>query len=479
IAHEVTHALLDGVHPRFNEPTNIDVYAFHEAFADIIALFQHFSYPQVLENQIKKTRGDLETESLLGQLAQDFGRATGGGSALRDALGSVNKVSGAWEPRKPDRHALQRVIEPHARGAILVAAVFRAFLIVYGKRTEDLFRIATQGTGTLPEGDIHPDLTRRLAREAANCADRVLQMCIRAIDYCPPVDITFGDLLRGIITADLDYAPQDDDYRIVFIQSFRDWGIHPRGVTSMGIDSLTWPSGDELLRNLVSTQYIDSEDVRTSKVQQDVQKKDEMKRYMKDSFLSKIENWNLESDRHEVWKILRRLRVDVHKWLREGDHIGRYYGELFGLVIFDSDARPTVYRGEYNFPTLEVHSVRPAVRQTIAGSYKTDIVIEVTQRRRGYFDPEIQKARDVAGLIQNDKGDFTYRAGCTILINPATQKVRRVIRTRGDINSDTELEKVRKYLLGIYGTTGNAFDAGIRTGHVDEPFAILHQDIGE
>jgi hypothetical protein len=62
IAHEVTHALLDGVHPRFNDPTNVDVYAFHEAFADIIALFQHFSYPQILENQIKKTRGNLEIE---------------------------------------------------------------------------------------------------------------------------------------------------------------------------------------------------------------------------------------------------------------------------------------------------------------------------------------------------------------------------------------------------------------------------------
>src|SRR5262249_45656693 len=151
VAHETTHALLDGVHPRFNEPSNPDVHAFHEAFADIVALFQHFSYPPVLESQIRRTRGDLHSESLLGQLAQRFGRATGRGAALRDALGGTNDDTGEWEPRKPDPNALDGADGPHARGAILVAAVFRAFLLMYRERTADLFRIATQGSGHLPE----------------------------------------------------------------------------------------------------------------------------------------------------------------------------------------------------------------------------------------------------------------------------------------------------------------------------------------
>ena len=73
IVHEASHAILDGIHARFTEASNPDVLAFHEAFADIVALFKHFSHSEVLVDQISATRGDLETDNLLGQLAQEFG----------------------------------------------------------------------------------------------------------------------------------------------------------------------------------------------------------------------------------------------------------------------------------------------------------------------------------------------------------------------------------------------------------------------
>ena len=75
--------------------------------------------------------------------------------------------------------------------------MFDAFLGIYGTRTADLLRLATGGTGILQPGAIHPDLVRRLAAEAAKAAQHVLTMCIRALDYCPPVDITFGEFLRA------------------------------------------------------------------------------------------------------------------------------------------------------------------------------------------------------------------------------------------------------------------------------------------
>ena len=56
IAHEMTHALLDGLHRRYEEASNLDVPAFHEGFADIVALFQHFTMEDMVRFEIARVR---------------------------------------------------------------------------------------------------------------------------------------------------------------------------------------------------------------------------------------------------------------------------------------------------------------------------------------------------------------------------------------------------------------------------------------
>tara|TARA_R110002111_G_scaffold240269_1_gene301958 strand:+ start:20605 stop:22893 length:2289 start_codon:yes stop_codon:yes gene_type:complete len=239
VAHETTHAILDGINRRLlDSVSNPDMLAFHEALSDIVAIFQHFSIPHLLNDQIQKTRGNLQKNNLLAQLAAQFARSTGRGSALRNALGQFDEYGNRQAPNPKE---LGRTTEPHARGAILVAAVFDAFIRIFENRVRDLRRLATNGTGILPDGDIHPDLTNRFAEEATHAAERVLRICVRAIDYLPPLDITFGDYLRALITADLDLYPDDTvKYRIAFIEAFRARGIFPHDVNNLGEESLHW-----------------------------------------------------------------------------------------------------------------------------------------------------------------------------------------------------------------------------------------------
>lgn len=231
IVHEVTHALVDRLRQYFLEPTNEDVLAFHEGFSDIVALFQHFTFAELLRGQIQATATRLNEPGPLVSLARQFGEATGMGRALRSALG------------KPDLVLSPSIVEPHARGAILVAAVFDGFFATYQRRIRDLVRIATGGSGVLPQGELHPDLVNRIAREAGITAQSILSMAIRAFDYLPPVDITFGDYLRAMITADYELV-QTDEYlqRESMIQAFRNRRIFADGVASAAEESLLWPS---------------------------------------------------------------------------------------------------------------------------------------------------------------------------------------------------------------------------------------------
>jgi hypothetical protein len=497
IAHETTHALLDGVHPRFNEPVNEDVLAFHEAFADIVALFQHFSYPGVLRDQIARTRGDLARQSVLGQLAQQFALASGRGDALRNYLGKKNR-KGEWEPVKPDPTVLDQSTEPHDRGAILVAAVFGAFTKVYQARTRDLFRIATEGTGVLRAGDIHPDLVNRLAEEAERCADRALQICIRAIDYCPPVGITFGAYLRAIVTADHDMNPVDrENWRLAFIESFREWGISPRGARSMAEDSLLWPTEKEIVNERIKA-------AKGSAAKGSADKARKLSRDLMEQIFTKstpsartpsyrakaqraatlsssartgdvLKPTRLQMPRFDLWLEADKQAELFHGWLM--DESWRWMTDTLGLVV-DVGKLPRTISANRKNPgraNVEIHSVRTAMKRGGLGWPEPHVVVVITQWRAGFFDKGKQKEKDKqVGAWGDPERDFRYRAGCTLLIDPEGMRIRRVIRTPGAVDDDDELDRMRRYLLDGLSPPNAFAPVAARFSATAEPFALLH-----
>ncbi len=456
IAHETTHALLDGMHQRFIEPSNPDVLAFHEAFADIVALFQHFTFPDLLRHQIAKTRGDLTDQNLLGQLAQQFGEAVGTGGALRDSLGKVNPKTKRWEPTPPNSTAILETNEPHARGAILVAAVFDAFLSIYRRRSTDLLRIATGGSGVLSVGELHPDLVNRLATEAGKSAHQILTMCIRALDYCPPVDITFGEYLRALITADTELI-QDDDlgYRIAVTEAFRRRGLYPLGVRSLAADSLVWQPAEDMSGGAVCRSLRG----RDSK-----------------ALLEKLNKWNLSASRKQVFEDTRQMRVFLHtlyRGVRDSTEV-RLFEEATGLALTD-EAPWSIRRSKQDgLPKFEVHAVRPARRVGPDGQLTQRLIVEITQKRFAFDDLPRQEQADRGELADSllNKADFIFRGGSTLVYDLETAQLLYCIHK--NIRSEERLKRQREFL-------SHPDSASLRAGFLDsagcaEPFALMHRD---
>jgi hypothetical protein len=425
VTHETTHAILDGLHPYFNEPSNPDVLAFHEAFADIVALFQHFAEPEIVRKQIAQTRGDLYSDNLLTQFARQFGEAIGQRGALRSAIGT-DKV-------------LQDTTEPHDRGSILVAAVFKAFSTIFNTRSADLIRLATNGSGILPPGAIHPDLVDRLAHEAAAVSDRILRMCIRALNYCPPVDITFGEYLRALVTADYD-LDQDDpyNYRVAMIDSFRERGIYPPHIRSLSQENLLWSrvNHDPVIYNFFAGQYL--------------QLIQDYERYQK---LAANDREAIYCNEVEFCKMLQQiisteLPLSYEKAYPDPEERRELLDISVNLKLAKDPKLQTIFMDpKTKRPEIKVESARMAYRVDHNGWPHSYLVVELAQRRRAYLSEDEQEQNDnpgPAGFSRSSDFDFIFRGGVTMLIDTSNGLVEYVVTK--SICSNRRLGIERQYL---------------------------------
>jgi hypothetical protein len=239
VAHEMTHALLDGMRARFRLPTNPDVLAFHEGFADLVAIFLHFSHREVVRAAIERTAGSPESDTLLLSVAQQFGQTMARPGEPAGPLRSAIDVCG-WGNENADtlpKRYDEVSKEPHELGRLLVSAVVEAFAVVFRRRTKRYHQLVRRSPQTGP----NPELVDILADQASKLANQFLSICIRAIDYCPPVDLGLGEYLRALITADFDLVSDDPfAYREALIEAFARRGIYPDDVETLSEDALLW-----------------------------------------------------------------------------------------------------------------------------------------------------------------------------------------------------------------------------------------------
>jgi hypothetical protein len=396
IVHETTHAILDGIREHFNEPTSPDAAAFHEGFADIVALLQHFSFKETLLDTIQRTGGLIHRRQLtptvdadksgpliqaeIGEdnpmvdLARQFGEAMGNRRALRNALGTP-----------PDARILENTFEPHDRGAILVAAVFDAFFSVYIDRTRDLVRMTYPDGRAIVPNFLPSDLANRLAEEAARTATRIQNICLRALDYCPPVDIMFGDYLRALVTADRDVVADDGrGYRAALVNAFRSRGIRPEGVISYNDEALSWDT---------------YKGVSSSSVNPDFRK-----------LFKDLNQYEDEPDKRNEQALYERLWGKAETFRRQ-----------LGL--------PSEYK-------VQAKSINPLHRVRPDGSLQRQIVAELVQKRDRV---EIEPGNPQAGT-------FTFRGGTTLIINRQGEVRFSISKPIQGVAGEARLARQREYL---------------------------------
>jgi hypothetical protein len=425
VAHETTHAILDSLHHRYIEDTNPDVAAFHEGFADIVALLQRFTFSELVEHQLFASDGRMDRYNVFGELATQFGEALEGNrGALRSMIGRWNE-RGRWEPLKPSPSDYATKTEAHDRGAVLVATVFDAFQRVYAHRTADLIRIATNGTGVLPDGRISRDLVRRLAGEASAIAEHLLHICIRALDYCPPMDITFGSYLRALITADLDIAPEDESgYRVALIEAFRARGIYPTRVNTLSVDSLRWEPTEFDPRERSMLAYI----------------ADELKPAIRE-LVDTVDRAKIDEYSRAAQKRLHDLLLGKQSLLLAGEWetflnklgmTAKPGAKLFKSLPEGVNWVRSRISGETGQPPIEVHTVRPAFRAGREGRQIEQVLVTLTQRLT------VELA---------DGSQTVYRGGCSIIFSLGSlSEVDFVVRK--DIRSETRLRRQIDYQTG-------------------------------
>jgi len=221
-----------------------DQAAFHEGFADLVAVLSVFSVPYMVDAGLDLASGgqsklisskllerDVLKQSVLFGLAKQMGREL---SVIR---GDALRRSVVLVPGKPYMSTLlyPEFGEPHRRGELLVAAVLNAALDIW------LARLAKIGPVAPGKKD------RSIVRdEGARVSGHLLTMAIRALDYCPPTDLTFSDYLSALLTIDREVVPDDDKYgyRKSLLKNFNDYGIQQAGETD--VDG-TWKRCNEEL----------------------------------------------------------------------------------------------------------------------------------------------------------------------------------------------------------------------------------------
>lgn len=218
VAHEMGHAIIDGINPDLLDACTPQSLAIHEAIADLTACLMAFESHTLRKYVLKEKDGKIEDSSVFSSIGEELGKLLKHKYGLRNLNNKKDLKSG-----KVSR------TEPHELSQVLSGALYKVLIKIYNglidryvkEKRELLLRDVLSQWAPILKEEIVPISGYSLAK----ATERFQRMIFRALDYLPPGEVSFADYGRAIIAVDSIAYQKNKKMRNWIIKEFLERGI--------------------------------------------------------------------------------------------------------------------------------------------------------------------------------------------------------------------------------------------------------------
>lgn len=220
VAHEMGHAIIDGINLDLLDACTPQSLAIHEAIADLTACLMAFESHNLRDYVLKEKNGNIEDSRVFSSIGEELGKLL----RHRYGLRNLNNDLKSGDVSRT---------EPHELSQVLSGALYKVLIEIYNglidryveEKRELLLRdVVSQWA---------PDLTEKLKNSVipisgyslAKATERFQRMIFRALDYLPPGEVSFADYGRAIIAVDSIAYQKNKQMRNWILREFLERGI--------------------------------------------------------------------------------------------------------------------------------------------------------------------------------------------------------------------------------------------------------------
>ena len=140
VGHELGHAILDAIRPDLWDAASLEIWAFHEAFGDIVSMLSLMQYPEIIDTILEQTGGDLSKNNIASDIGENFSKILVANNMstnenyLRSGINNFKYVDPKLLPSRTGENELSK--EPHSFSRIFFGAIYDIMVMIYNTRKQ-------------------------------------------------------------------------------------------------------------------------------------------------------------------------------------------------------------------------------------------------------------------------------------------------------------------------------------------------------